>query len=222
MDIDYTPKLKPKNKGSKQLFENPILERLSRTHISVPVSMYLVTAAAFGWYAFTYTDMSNAWILTLFGLGLFTFTFVEYWVHRSVYHIEPTTPARAKFQYTMHGVHHEYPKDKTRLALPPILAVLIAALLFGIFFVLMGEASYAFFPGFLVGYAGYLTIHFLVHAYNPPGNLFRYLWINHAIHHYKDGDTMLGVSSPLWDHVFGTTGQKPDEQLKRKTMEQGL
>ncbi|HEV7349077.1 sterol desaturase family protein [Telluribacter sp.] len=222
MDKEYTSTLKPKHKGSKQLFENPILERLSRTHISVPVSMYLLIAAFFGWYALTYTDMSNAWIVALFFLGLLTFTFVEYWVHRSVYHIEPTTPARAKFQYTMHGVHHEYPKDKTRLALPPILAVIIAAALFGIFFVLMGEASYAFFPGFMVGYAGYLTIHFLVHAYNPPRNFFKYLWINHAIHHYKDGDTMLGVSSPLWDHVFGTTGQKADDSTKRQAVERGL
>ncbi|WP_247236289.1 sterol desaturase family protein [Telluribacter sp. SYSU D00476] len=222
MAKDYVNSYKPKHKGSKQLFENPVLERLSRTHISVPVSMYLVTSVAFGWYAFTYTDMSNGWILSLFFLGLLTFTFVEYWVHRSIYHIEPTTPARAKFQYTMHGVHHEYPKDKSRLALPPILAILIGAMLFGIFFVLMGEASYAFFPGFLVGYAGYLTIHFLVHAYNPPKNFFKYLWINHAIHHYKDGDTMLGVSSPLWDHVFGTTEPKADENLKRQAVERGL
>ena len=30
------------------------------------------------------------------------------------------------------------------------------------------------------------------------------LWINHAVHHYKDGNAVFGVSSPLWDYIFGT------------------
>ena len=33
-------KLKPKNSGSKQLFNNPILERLSHTHIAVPLVFF--------------------------------------------------------------------------------------------------------------------------------------------------------------------------------------
>lgn len=197
-------KLRPKNNGTKQLFDNPILEKLSRTHISVPVTMFFSTGAVLGWYAFSHTGMSNTIISLLFVLGLVTFTFVEYWVHRSVYHIEPSSPARAKFQYTAHGVHHEYPKDKTRLAMPPILAAIAATVLFLVFFLLLGEAAYAFFPGFIWGYAGYLLVHYSVHAYAPPKNFFKFLWINHAVHHYKDGNAVFGVSSPLWDYVFGT------------------
>jgi sterol desaturase/sphingolipid hydroxylase (fatty acid hydroxylase superfamily) len=166
--------------------------------------MFFVSGAVLGWYAFTYTDLSNALIGTLFGVGAITFTFIEYWVHRSVYHIDPTTEARAKFQYVAHGVHHEYPKDKTRLAMPPVLAIVVAVTLFSLFFVLMGEAAYAFFPGFIWGYASYLLVHYAVHAYAPPKNFLKQLWINHAVHHYKDGNAVFGVSSPLWDYVFGT------------------
>lgn len=197
-------KMRPKNNGTKQLFENPILEKLSRTHIAIPVSLFFITGAILGWYAFTHTAMSNSSIAGLFLGGAITFTFIEYWVHRSVYHIEPTTEARAKFQYVAHGVHHEYPKDKTRLAMPPLLAVIVASSLFTVMFFLLGEAAYAFFPGFIWGYASYLLVHYAVHAYAPPKNFLKQLWVNHAVHHYKDGNAVFGVSSPLWDYVFGT------------------
>jgi sterol desaturase/sphingolipid hydroxylase (fatty acid hydroxylase superfamily) len=112
----------------------------------------------------------------------------------------------------MHGVHHEYPKDKTRLAMPPLLAIIVASILFTVFFVLMGEAAYAFFPGFIWGYAGYLLVHYCVHAYPPPKNVFKLLWINHAVHHYKDGEAVFGVSSPLWDYVFDTMDVKDQKK----------
>jgi len=197
-------KVRPKNSGTRPLFENPVLERLSRTHIAVPITMYLITATALGWYAFTYTDMTPGWIVSLFVSGIVVFSLVEYLVHRGVFHMDTDTPTKARIQYTFHGIHHEYPKDKTRLAMPPAAAVFVASALFGITFLLLQEGAYAFFPGFLVGYSGYLFVHFIVHAYAPPKNFFKWLWINHAVHHYKSTERNYGVSSPLWDYVFGT------------------
>ncbi|MCX6217150.1 sterol desaturase family protein [Spirosoma sp.] len=197
-------KTRPKNSGSKKLFDNPILEALSRTHIMVPISMWLILSAFLGWYAFTYTDMGTSMIATLFVTGLLVFSLFEYVLHRYLYHLAPSTPQRAKIQYTFHGIHHEYPKDKTRLAMPPALAIFVAGGFFGLFFLLMGEAAYAFFPGFLVGYSGYLAVHFIVHAYAPPKNFFKVLWINHSVHHYKNPESNYGVSSPFWDYVFGS------------------
>lgn len=68
----------------------------------------------------------------------------------------------------------------------------------------MGELSWYFLPGFLVGYASYLGVHYIVHAFQPPKNFLKVLWVNHAIHHYKDPDVAFGVSTPIWDYVFGT------------------
>ncbi len=206
--------IKPKHKGSKQLFDNPIIEYLSHTHIAIPVTMFFISGAVLGYYAFTHTNLQNWVIGSLFISGTLIFTFVEYWVHRSVYHIEPTTEGRAKFQYVAHGVHHEYPKDKTRLAMPPIIAAVAAITLFAMFFILMGESAYAFFPGFIWGYAAYLLVHYAVHAYNPPKNFMKQLWVNHAVHHYKNGDAVFGVSSPLWDYVFGTMATMDKAKVK--------
>ena len=142
--------------------------------------------------------------LGLFLTGLLAFTLVEYLVHRYVYHIPATTPGRAKFQYTMHGVHHEYPKDKTRLAMPPILTVFVASLLFFIFRFTLGNAAFGVLAGFVFGYACYLFVHYSLHVFAPPRNALKWLWHHHAMHHYTQESAAFGVCTTLWDHVFGT------------------
>lgn len=161
--------LRPKHKGSAQLFENPVLERLSHTHIALPVGIFAATAVLSLYYGLTHGFMSGASALGLFLLGLFGFTFVEYAVHRYLYHIPATTAGRAKFQYTMHGVHHEYPKDKTRLAMPPIITVFVSSLLFFIFRFSFGSYAFGLLAGFTFGYATYLFVHYAIHAYSPLG-----------------------------------------------------
>ncbi len=199
---------KPKNSGTKQLFDNPILERLSRTHISIPISIFFVISAVLLYYAFRYTTLPGYLIPLLFLGGFLFFTLIEYLVHRFVFHMEPTSDFKKKIQYNMHGVHHEFPKDKDRLAMPPLLSITLAVVLFAIFYSLIDTKVFGFLPGLLTGYASYLFVHFIVHAYAPPKNIFKELWVNHAIHHYKDNSTVFGVSSPLWDYVFGTMPPK--------------
>jgi 4-hydroxysphinganine ceramide fatty acyl 2-hydroxylase len=143
-----TAPLRPKHKGSAQLFQNPVLERLSHTHIALPVGIFALTGIISMYYGLTHGFMTGLAALGLFLVGLLAFTFVEYLVHRYVYHIPATTPGRAKFQYTMHGVHHEYPKDKTRLAMPPIITVFVASLLFFIFRFSFGSYAFGLLSGF--------------------------------------------------------------------------
>jgi sterol desaturase/sphingolipid hydroxylase (fatty acid hydroxylase superfamily) len=198
----------PKNKGTRQLFKNPILEKLSRTHISVPLIIFFVYSSALLYWSVTHTALSMGLTIGLFFLGVLAFTWVEYNVHRYVFHMRAYTESRAKLQYTLHGVHHEFPKDKDRLAMPPLLSVTIATILLLLFRVVMGDFAFAFLPGFLVGYSGYLSVHYMVHAFQPPKNFFKVLWVNHGVHHYKDGEIVFGVSSPLWDYIYGTMREK--------------
>ena len=144
----------------------------------------------------------------MFVLGAISFTWLEYMVHRYIFHMKTFTALREKIQYTIHGVHHEFPKDKERLAMPPLLSITLATLLLLVFRLLLGDLAFAFFPGFIVAYAAYLAIHYMVHAFPPPNNLFKILWVNHSIHHYKDGEWVFGVSSPFWDYVYGTMHAK--------------
>jgi sterol desaturase/sphingolipid hydroxylase (fatty acid hydroxylase superfamily) len=198
----------PKNKGSRRLFTNPVLERLSRTHIAIPLTIFFIYSTILLYWSITHTSLSFMISAGMFILGALSFSWVEYMVHRHVFHMKTFTDLRAKLQYTMHGVHHEFPKDRDRLAMPPLLSVTIATVLLLVLKVLLGELVFAFLPGFLVGYAAYLAIHYMVHAYQPPRNFLKSLWINHSVHHYKDGEIVFGVSSPLWDYIYGTMRDK--------------
>lgn len=202
--------IKPQAKGTRQLFKNQWLERLTRTHIAVPLIIFFSYAAVLLYWNIVNTSLQPVTTITLFLVGFISFTWVEYMVHRYVFHMKVYTEARARLQYTMHGVHHEFPKDKDRLAMPPLLSITIGTVLLLIFKVLMGDFVFAFLPGFMVGYASYLAVHYMVHAYTPPKNFLRALWINHSVHHYKDGEVVFGVSSPLWDYVYGTMGKKAE------------
>ena len=52
------PKILPKNKGTQKLFQNPILEKLTRTHIAVPLTIFTVFSAALLVWSVTHTTLS--------------------------------------------------------------------------------------------------------------------------------------------------------------------
>jgi 4-hydroxysphinganine ceramide fatty acyl 2-hydroxylase len=199
---------RPDNNGSAQMFRNPVLERLSRTHISIPIILFFTVSAVSLYNAIINTTIPlGIGLIVLLG-GLFAFTFVEYMMHRHFFHMEPDNEVKDKVQYSVHGVHHDYPKDKDRLAMPPFISALYTLIFYGLFTFLMGDYALYFLPGFLIGYAAYLGVHYIVHAYQPPKNFLKVLWVNHAVHHYKDPDVAFGVSSPLWDYILGTMPKK--------------
>jgi len=205
---------RPKHKGSPKLFKNPILERLTHTHISAPLIIFFGIASLLIYYGIIEKGFKVPQMILLFFGGLFFFSLVEYLMHRYLYHIPATTQRRKNISYTMHGVHHDYPKDKSRLAMPPVLSLLIATILFIVYRAVLGDLVFGFLAGFLVGYAGYLAIHYSVHAFRVPKNFLKVLWHHHAIHHYREPDRAFGVSSPLWDYVFRTMPRKSPVERK--------
>src|SRR5262245_45928509 len=102
--------IKPKNTGTRKLFTNPVLEKLSRTHISVPLIIFFSFSAVLMYWSIIHTNLSAGWTIGLFCCGFFVFTWIEYMMHRYVFHMGTFTKLREKLQYMIHGVHHEFPK----------------------------------------------------------------------------------------------------------------
>jgi len=192
------------NTGTTRLFNSQLLERLTRTNFAVPVAMYYVFSAACIVYAVFFTDLAMWHLVYLFPLGFLTFTLVEYIIHRFIFHFEATSEKQLKIKYNIHGVHHEFPKDKDRLAMPPVLSIVLALFFYFLFLPLTRENIWLFYPGFLSGYSTYLFIHYAVHRYRQPRNFLSILWKHHSLHHYKSDDTAFGVTFPFWDYIFGT------------------
>ncbi len=197
-------KQKPSNTGSGRLFKNEFLEKMTHTHAHFAISVFFIVSTGVLIYGLTNNYITGVLAVPLFVAGWFAFTLVEYIMHRFVFHMAPVTKMREKIAYNMHGIHHDYPKDKGRIAMPVPLSLTLSAIFFGFFYLIMGNYTFGFLPGFLFGYGSYLTVHYLIHAMQPPKNFFKYLWVHHGIHHYKDPDHRFGVTIPLWDYVFGT------------------
>lgn len=184
------------------------MERLTRTHIAVPLIIFSIISTGLMIYGFNASYLNIGSAIGLFVAGLLAFTLVEYMMHRHLFHLMPKNEKQEKFAYQVHGVHHDYPKDKDRLAMPIPLSVTLATGFFFFFRLFMGDLVFGFLPGFLIGYASYLWVHYMVHAFQPPKNFWKVLWVHHGIHHYKDPGNAFGVSSPLWDYIFGTMPKK--------------
>ncbi len=207
------------NKGTTQLSDNKVIEYLSRTHFAIPVILYYTAGILVLSYAWYYTDLNMWKALYWVPVGLVVFTFVEYLIHRFLFHFEAKSEKQKKLKYNMHGVHHEFPRDKDRLVMPPLMSILLATVFYFLFKFLIGQEVLLFFPGFLAGYSTYLFIHYAVHRYKPPRNFLKYLWKHHSLHHYKSENSAFSVSFPLWDILFGTmpfTGKKRDKVAEEK------
>jgi len=200
------------NKGQARLFENPLMEALTKSHPLVIWGMYLPVIIYFLYRAGTLLGFPALTILFVFLGGLLFWSFFEYVAHRFLFHWIPKSPRSIKFVYTLHGNHHHYPRDRQRLFMPPLPSLLIATTLFFLMRITMGSYVFMFFPGFVLGYLLYGSMHYAIHAWNPPFKWMKPLWRNHHLHHYKNEHQGFGVSSTLWDLVFGTMFDLHKEQ----------
>ena len=166
--------------------------------------MYLPIIAYMLYHSGAAYGFSIVGIFGIFLFGMFFWTFFEYLMHRFAFHWVADSERARKFVYIMHGNHHEYPRDKERLFMPPVPSIILASAIFALQYLLIGKYAFMFFPGFILGYLMYGTMHFAIHAWNPPFKWMKPLWRNHHLHHYKNHDMGFGVSTTIWDRVFGT------------------
>jgi cyclopropane-fatty-acyl-phospholipid synthase len=133
-------------------------------------------------------------------VGWVSWTAVEYVLHRFLLH------GVAPFS-RWHAEHHLRPR-----ALIYTPTILSAALIAGTVFVpawAIGDLwrACALTLGFLTGNLAYAVIHHATHHWRSDNAwlLRRKRW--HARHHQVGNRACYGVSSPFWDHVFGSTGK---------------
>lgn len=210
------------NKGQAKLFQSDFMEMMTKTHPLVIWGMYAPLIMLMLMHGAGKLGYSLGHITIVFFFGMLCWTFFEYIMHRFAFHFVADSPRAQRFIYVLHGNHHEYPRDKERLFMPPVPSFIIASIFFCLFYFSMGNLVFMFFPGFVLGYLMYGTVHFAIHAWNPPYKWMKPLWRNHHLHHYKNEHRGFGVSTTLWDRVFGTmfdlTKEKEDKQKVKDLM----
>lgn len=187
---------------SVPLYQNPFLERLTHVHPTTPLMVYMPVVLYF-----IYAGLSEfAWLPALgtFVLGVFFWSFLEYILHRFFFHHHFKSNLGKKFQFLSHGVHHDYPRDSTRLVMPVPVSLVLAGIFYVLFRLVFGNWHEMAYAGLVTGYLIYDCLHYATHHLPMKGQVGSYLKSYHLKHHYADSDHGYGVSSPLWDHVFKT------------------
>jgi len=89
--------------------------------------------------------------------------------------------------------------------MPPAGAIPIMAVLYLLFGLVIPQPwIQPFCAGFIVGYLVYDYIHYSTHHFPMRNPVAKSLKLYHLKHHFSGEGGRYGVSSPIWDRVFGT------------------
>jgi sterol desaturase/sphingolipid hydroxylase (fatty acid hydroxylase superfamily) len=145
--------------------------------------------------------------ILLFAAGLFLWTLLEYGIHRFAFH-----------GFLPHWEHHEAPKDPEYIHSPLWLSCGTSALLWVILRIPTGSwaRSGLVLAGIISGYLAYEAVHAMIHANEAGGPRLRELRKRHYVHHFADDRLHYGVTTSVWDRVFGSLPS--ERRLIRKTL----
>ncbi|MBW2527465.1 MAG: sterol desaturase family protein [Deltaproteobacteria bacterium] len=197
------------------LYRTPFVERFfGRAHPITPILWFgpLISYGLYTGFAAGRPGATLGW----FAAGVLIWTLFEYLLHRFLFHLIPRTDQAKRSAFLMHGYHHEFPRDPMRLVAPPVMSWPLGALFAVAYYLLLGAPDcWQLYAGTAAGYVAYDWIHFYTHHFRPRRGIGRWIRRYHLSHHFRDKTSHFGISSPLWDLVFGTfraNQRKPSSQ----------
>jgi hypothetical protein len=148
-------------------------------------------------------------LLPLAGLLLF-WPLQEWWLHVHVLHFRPLRLWGRTLDFRVPRLHRAHHRDPWRIEL-----LFIPAHSFLYSLPLVGALWYAVTPSPALAWTGitahlalalhYEWVHFLVHTrVVPRSRLYRRLWRNHRLHHFKNEGYWFGVTMLSGDRWLGT------------------
>lgn len=139
--------------------------------------------------------------------GLLAWSPVEYLIHGVLSHRLRT------FVSPLHWGHHREPRA---VFTSPAAWVPAGLLLFAVLALALGPAlAGAGVGGLLVGFLRYEHWHWRIHFRQPRNARERRLRAHHLAHHYRNPRAYHGVTTRLWDRVFGTLPARWPEDYAR-------
>lgn len=142
-------------------------------------------------------------LVAVYGVGLVGWTLSEYLLHRVLFHHAPILSR-------MHERHHHSPQDL--IGTPAWVSVLTGLIaVAGPSWVALGfNLGTAATAGFVSGYLWYVFVHYATHHWRLRRSTYLYrARLRHARHHALSHSGNFGVTTGVWDRVFGTALEVP-------------
>ena len=148
-------------------------------------------------------------LVWLVPIGIFIWTLIEYGLHRFVFHIQVPVPNPylRELLNASHLGHHAAPRDRGKVLVNPLFGMIVSAMLFAAFYALLRNAFSVsgLMAGIWIGFLYYEAVHYRVHFSLSGSGFVARQRRAHFYHHFTNNKRCFGVTSPLWDYVFGTT-----------------
>jgi dihydroceramide fatty acyl 2-hydroxylase len=145
--------------------------------------------------------MAIAEVLAYFAAGALTWTALEWLLHGQVFHSRRLRNPFAK----EHALHHADPLHVIGWARKLLSIGLLIAILVAVLRLAFGGYEPAAFPvGLGLASLGYESLHRLIHSRPPRTRYGRWVRLNHVQHHFHTPRRNFGVTTTIWDRVFGT------------------
>lgn len=178
------------------------LESISRRRWNYWVGISIEGTMAVAVIAFVWVNMFSApryliLVPLLVILGVIIQSFVEYGVHRWIYH------GVLASRQAGHAEHHQHPRSL--LALPWYLTIALTVAASSVYYLLFGDIvlAAAASAGGLIQYFVYGLLHHSYHHQNFHNRHWRNLRTRHGLHH-SFVDCNFGGSTRFWDLVLRT------------------
>lgn len=188
-----------------RIFTSDVMEALSKVHPSVPFIFWLPVLAVVGSVAL-YTGMTSPRAFAVFLLlGFVVWQFLEYFIHKGFFHWEGVGPISRRIHEIIHGYHHKYPDDASRLVMPLTVSIPLGALIAALLWLPQRpDVSVPVWIGVVLGYLWYDFMHWSSHHRKPRTAWGRRLRGHHMSHHFADPLTNYGISHRYIDLLLGT------------------
>ena len=188
-----------------RMFESNFFEFFSKVHPATPFVLYIpVLLGLLGW-AFYSGSTTLVMTALFFPLGWVGWQLMEYFLHKTLFHWEGNSPLTRRMHDILHGFHHKYPDDDSRLVMPIGASLPLAAVIGGALWLLgRPDATLPFFVGMASGYLWYDFIHWSTHYRKPLTNWGRIQRSHHMAHHFADPNKNFGISHRWIDLVMGS------------------
>ena len=136
-----------------------------------------------------------------FVVGAFGWSLCEYLLHRYVGHGKKSLGGFTQEHRTHHSAGDYFMPHlkKIRISLQVLVPLTLAAIF--IFGEMMGSG---FALGFGLFFVAYEVLHKRAHTHAPCTLYGRWLRRHHFFHHFSAPTKNFGVTTPLWDLIFGT------------------
>lgn len=133
--------------------------------------------------------------------GVFTWTFLEYVIHRFLGHKKKTDNPITQ-EHRQHHSQFDY-------FAPAWKKLIMAVIILGTLTLLVGlPVGWLYGFSYSLGIAGmylvYEALHKRAHTHAPLNAYGRWLRMHHFYHHFRSPKHNHGVTTALWDRVFGT------------------